>query len=150
MRGRPGRARDSTPPSVVMVTGRTREKPSRVRDGGGPRSVSGVALVGSRSLVGPKNSRIEAVVEYHLSSSPPPPPLLTTTTITILLRAAGAAAVSAAVVAATAAVVARRCEHATEGRHYYAYTHPEEIHTRARARNIITTRKREPRDLTLI
>lgn len=71
MRGASGRARDSTPPSVVMATGETREKPAREFALVGGRSVSGVVLVGSRSLVGPKNSRIEAVVEYHLSSPPP-------------------------------------------------------------------------------
>ena len=71
MRGASGRARDSTPPSVVMATGETREKPAREFALVGDRSVSGVVLVGSRSLVGPKNSRIEAVVEYHLSSPPP-------------------------------------------------------------------------------
>lgn len=71
MRGASGRARDSTPPSVVMATGETREKPAREFGLVGNRSVSGVVLVGSRSLVGPKNSRIEAVVEYHLSSPPP-------------------------------------------------------------------------------
>lgn len=87
MRGRPGRARDSIPPSVVMETGGTREKPSRVCDGGRARSVSGVALVGSRSLVGPKNSRIEAVVEYHLSSSSssPSPPTTTARAAALLL-----------------------------------------------------------------
>lgn len=104
MRDRPGRARDSTPPSVVMATGGTREKPSQVRTGGEPRSVSGVALVGSRSLVGPKNSRIEAVVEYHLSSSsPPPPPTTITTTTTGRCSAAPAAVVAAAVAAAATA-----------------------------------------------
>ena len=71
MRGASGRARDSTPPSVVMATGETREKLAREFALVGGRSVSGVVLVGSRSLVGPKNSRIEAVVEYHLSSPPP-------------------------------------------------------------------------------
>lgn len=54
-----------------MATGETREKPAREFALVGGRSVSGVVLVGSRSLVGPKNSRIEAVVEYHLSSPPP-------------------------------------------------------------------------------
>lgn len=70
MRSASGRARDSTPPSVVMATGETREDPAREFAVVGSRSVSGVALVGSRSLVGPKYSRIEAVVEYHLSSPP--------------------------------------------------------------------------------
>ena len=71
MREGSGRARDSTPPSVVMATGETRENPTREFGLVGSRSVSGVVLVGSRSLVGPKYSRIEAVVEYHLSSPPP-------------------------------------------------------------------------------
>ena len=150
MRERPGRARDSTPPSVVMATGGTREKPSRVRDSGGSRSVSGVALVGSRSLVGPKNSRIEAVVEYHLSSSSPPPPTTTAcrstaaaaaaaaataTATTAAAAAAVAVAAAAAAVAAVAAVAdARRCKRATEGRHHHAHYRATRIQRSTRAR----------------
>jgi len=148
MRGRPGRARDSTPPSVVMATGGTREKPSRVCDSGGSRSVSGVALVGSRSLVGPKNSRIEAVAEYHLSTSPPPPTTTarrstaaaavaatTATTAAVTATAAAAAVAVAAAAAAVAAVAdARRCERATEGRHHHAHHRATRIRRSIRAR----------------
>lgn len=67
--------------------------------------MSGVALVGSRSLVGPKNSRIEAVVEYHLSSSPPTPTTTALRSIAVAATTAAAAAVTAATATATSAAV---------------------------------------------
>ncbi|KAF7409508.1 hypothetical protein HZH68_003889 [Vespula germanica] len=41
MRGSPGRARDSTPPSVAMATRKIREKAARLRGGGGQVDVRG-------------------------------------------------------------------------------------------------------------
>ncbi|KAI4481958.1 hypothetical protein M0804_008977 [Polistes exclamans] len=69
MRGSPGRARDSTPPSVVMATRKIREKAARLWGGGGQVDVRGRLSRQSERLLAIGASRVDSsegsVVAYE-------------------------------------------------------------------------------------